>query len=221
MERTVAAAAATEAPLALPVSGNCTSPPHSKQLGDVESSLQEHYSAWRSAVSSAVYYLVDCEWWISWLRFASDGADPPGPVRSDRVTTAGSSPPALRGDARVEYPCDCGDFTLLDRADCVALPLVAWKALSAWFGSGTPLIYKGSFVRAAAGDGAPSILVVDRAAACPADAAEPARSGAIPSPAAAAQLVEPCFTCGTPSSNRCARCTRVHYCSASCQKIHW
>lgn len=214
-----------EAVSEVPASSCGAFPPHSKQRHDINLALLEHINVCKADRSTtSFYYIVNSEWWISWRRFVSEGGKMPGPITCQHDTNI---PPGVPKNAKISFAGHVNEETPLGDFDYVALPPVAWKALSAWFGATVPLIYKGYFNQPSI-DGRlgneliESNLMIDRTTSyLPTDIAGTEVATGSAAAVSSAPTVDVCFTCGTPSSNRCARCTRVHYCSAVCQKSHW
>jgi ubiquitin C-terminal hydrolase len=237
---------------ASPQPGGPVCPPGNKQLEDVGRSLQAHSAKTQASASPAFYFLVNSHWWQSWVAFTGGDGPLPSPIDNTSICSLNVStgPPEVLANLSVAYASVEGvgngngsdSAAASANADCYALPLVTWKAVSSWFGAAPPLIYKGSFTLTQNGAGAGaatgrsyrleinrsiSYLPADVEIVSPSASAIPAgASGVLDATGASgaeaeACPAEACFTCGIPSQNRCGRCSKVHYCSSTCQKSHW
>lgn len=209
-------------------------PPRHKQLEDVQLSLLAHCSAAHSNQASSFFFVVSSSWWKKWIDFTRNNGPMPEPIDNSSISkvSPNGGAPMVQDGLSVEYATTVVTASAAG-ADCIALPPVTWKAVSSWFGTGLPVIHKGSFIKGSSKDGVMTIEL-NRLVSYTAEEVDDASSGAgggtaspsTPSPCTSlstnsSAAANACFTCGTPAVNRCARCAAIFYCSASCQRIHW
>lgn len=196
-------------------------------------------------------YLIPSSWWNRWLSYTEGKRDFPGPIENDTIAgqvqdTGGDDNDDDEALGPLFFPSgssiEVAYASTQHRAPkegCCAVPEVVWAAMKSWFGGGPKLrclcsvsiTSEGVKIQILRGmeQDVINVLVrqtvamrIDEGGNVQDRVTLSSRSmDSVDSAGGGVLSKDSCFVCGGPSSNRCARCCKIYYCSRACQLAHW